>query len=156
MREKIHGSQEKKAEETYMKRILTSIFVAAGIAGPFVSHVAARDLRMGADIPFAFVANNTAMPAGSYQLTQTGASGSAFVLRNVTGKTIFVNMAARQDGKPDNPSLTFACQGKECVLARIAPPGSLTAYSLGQAAIEKNLNHSLRIASMVSIKLAAR
>jgi hypothetical protein len=83
-------------------------------------------------------------------------SGAAFVLRNVPGRTIFVNMAARQEGKPSKPSLTFACHGKDCVLARIAPPGSLVTYSLGHAAIEGTEHHTLGMASMISIGLAAR
>jgi hypothetical protein len=139
-----------------MKRILTSMLMAAGIAGPFVAQVAAQDRLMEAEIPFTFVANNTTMPAGHYRLTQSDAGGSAFSLRNTAGGSIFVVLAAREEGKPNKPSLTFACYGNECVLARIAPPASLTAYSSGQDAIEKNLHYNVGMASLVSIKLAAR
>ena len=139
-----------------MKRILTNILMAAGIAGPFVAHVAAQDHRAIADIPFAFIANRTTMPAGRYEVSQFDASGSLFVLRDATGRTIFVPLGTREDVKPNKPRVTFACYGKECVLAKITPPDSLTAYSLGSGSVEKNLHYTLGIASMVSIKLGAR
>ncbi len=139
-----------------MKRILTSILMAAGIAGPFVAHVAAQDNHAIADIPFAFIANKTTMPAGRYQLTQWDASAPVFVLRNATGRTIFVPLGSQQDGKPNKPSVTFACYDKKCVLAKITPPGSLTAYSLRSESVERSLHYTLGIASMVSIKLGAR
>ena len=139
-----------------MKRILTRILMAAGIAGPFIAHVAAQDHRMIANIPFTFIANETTMPAGRYQLTQSDASESVFfVLRNATGRAIFVLLGNREDGKPNKPSITFACHANECVLAKIAPPDSLTEYSLGRDSVERTLHNTLGMASMVSIKLAA-
>lgn len=139
-----------------MKRVLTSILMAAGIAGPFVAHVAAQGHPATADIPFAFIANKTTMPAGRYRVTQFDASGYLFVLRNAAGGTIFVPLGAREDGNPDKPSVTFACYGRECLLTKIAQPGSSTAYSLSSRSVEKNLHYTLGIASMVSIKLGGR
>jgi hypothetical protein len=139
-----------------MKRILTTILMAVGITGPFVTHLAAQAHRMVATIPFAFLVDNRTMPAGQYDLSQQNPSTSVFALRDARGQGIFVQMGNREQGKPDNPSLTFACYGKECVLAKITPPDSLTAYSLGSHSIEKNLRHTLGMASMVSVKLAPR
>jgi hypothetical protein len=139
-----------------MKRIFTTILMALGITGPFVTNLAAQGNRMVADVPFAFVVDNLTMPAGQYTLSQPNASGTAFALRSHSGKTIFLQMGTRQDGKPDKPSLTFACYGNDRVLAKITPPDSSTAYSLSRSAIEKNLHHTLGMASMISIKLTAR
>jgi hypothetical protein len=140
-----------------MKRILTRILMAAGIAGPFVAHVAAQDHRMIVNIPFTFIANEMTMPAGQYGLTQSSASGSTFLLRNATtGRAIFVGFGAREVGKPNAASITFACHGKQCVLAKVAPPASLSAYSLGRDSVERNLHHTLGMASLVSITLTAR
>jgi hypothetical protein len=138
-----------------MKRILTSILMAAGIAGPFVPGIAAQGHRMIANIPFTFIANGTTMPAGRYQLTQWGASQSAFELQNATGRAIFVPLGIREEGKPNKASITFACHAKQCVLAKIAPPASLAEYSLGRDSIERTLRHTSGMASMISIKLAA-
>jgi hypothetical protein len=140
-----------------MKRILTGILMAAGIAGPFVAHVSAQDSRTVADIPFAFVANHTAMSAGRYELKQSGeATGLVFAIRNANGRTVYFMAGRRETGSPDRPHLTFACYGKECVLAKIAPAASTTAYSLNERSLEKNLHHTLSMASMISIKLAPR
>ncbi|MBV8827629.1 MAG: hypothetical protein JO108_00215 [Acidobacteriaceae bacterium] len=139
-----------------MKRIMTSVLMAAGIAGPFVAHLGAQDNRTAADIPFAFVANQTVMSAGHYELVSIDASGSLFTLRNANGRGVLVTGGIRENGSPDRPHLTFACYGKECVLAKIAPPGSAIAYSLSERSVEKNLQHKLSVASMVSIKLAPR
>jgi hypothetical protein len=140
-----------------MKRTLTRILMAAGIAGPFVAHLSAQNSRTVADIPFAFVANQTVMPAGRYELKQSGdASGLVFTIRNADGRAAYVTTGIRENGSPDRPHLTFACYGKECVLAMIAPPASMTAYSLSERAVEKNLHHTLSVAAMVSIKLAPR
>jgi hypothetical protein len=130
-----------------MKRILTRILMAAGIAGPFVPHVAAQDMIV--NIPFTFVANGTTMPAGRYELTQSNASGSVFVLQNVTGRAIFVAFGAREIGQPNTPRITFACYGKECVLAKVAPPASLSAYSSNRASVERSLHRALGISSQV-------
>ena len=139
-----------------MKRTLTSILIAAGIAGAFVAHLSAQSSRLVADIPFAFVANQTVMPAGRYELNQSDASGSSFALRNANGGTAFVAAGIREAGTPNRPHLTFACYGKECVLAKIAPPASPIAYSLGARSVEKNLHYTFGVASMISIKLAQR
>ncbi len=57
-------------------------------------------------------------------------------------------------GNPGHPSLTFACYGKECVLAKVTPPGTANAYSLGSKALERSVHHKVGVASMISIKLA--
>jgi hypothetical protein len=139
-----------------MKRIFTTILMAVGITGPLVTHLAAQQSRMVADIPFTFLVDNRALPAGHYDLSQQTISGSVFALRDARGHSIFVPVAVREDGKPNNPSLTFACYGKDCVLAKITPPNSLTAYSLSRETIEKNLHHKLGMSSMVAVKLALR
>lgn len=139
-----------------MRHILTRILMAAGIAGPFIAQVAAQDHRMIADIPFPFIVNETTMPAGRYQLTQFRAGESAFVLQNATGRAIFVGLGVREDGKPNTASITFACHGKQCVLAKIKPPATLTQYSLGRGSVERNLHHKLGMTSLVPIKLTAR
>lgn len=138
-----------------MKRILITLLTAVGITGPFVTHLVAQSTVQEADVPFAFVVSNHTMPAGKYRVSRTTMNAPVFQLRNADS-SIFVQLSRNVDGKPDNPSLTFACYGKECVLAQITPAGSPTAYALSQSSIEKNLSHNLGMASMVAIKLTAR
>ena len=139
-----------------MKRMLTSILMAAGIAGPFVAHVGAQDSLAVANIPFTFVANQKVMSPGRYALNRADASGSTFTLRNANGQAVIFMAGSLETGSPDKPHLTFVCYGKECVLAKIAPPASAIAYSLTERSVEKNLHRTLGVASMVSIQLAPR
>jgi hypothetical protein len=139
-----------------MKRMLTTILMAVGITGPFVAHLAAQSHRLVADIPFAFAVDNRTLPAGQYDVYKLNLSSSVFVLRDADGNGIFLQLGIQEDGKPGKPSLTFACYGNDRVLAKITPPDGMTAYALSRTSIEKNLHHTLGMASMVSIKLASR
>ncbi len=64
-----------------------------------------------------------------------------------------MNSGTNETGHPDKPALTFACYGKECVLAKITPPGNPVAYAATKDSIKSSLSHSVGMASMVSIKL---
>jgi len=138
-----------------MKRILVTLLTAVGITGPFVAHLAAQGNPLEADVPFAFVVSNHTLPPGKYRVSRATTAGPVFTLRGENA-AIMVQMPSNEDGKPQNPSLTFACYGKECVLAKITPPDSDIAYALSQSSIEKNLPHRLGMASMISIKLGSR
>ena len=138
-----------------MKRILVTLLTAVGITGPLVAHLAAQSNRLEADVPFAFVVSNHTMPAGKYWVSRATQNAPVFALRG-ENSAVFVQLPKNEEGKPQNPSLTFACYGDECVLAKITPPDSSTAYALSQSSIEKNLTHSLGMASMISIKLGSR
>jgi len=139
-----------------MKRILISILMAVGITGPCISNLGAQNHGMAADIPFAFVAGKSALPAGRYVVTQANASGSVFQLSNASGDSIFVQLGVSEDRKTEKPSMTFACDGKDCLLAKITPPGVESARSIGSSAVEKHLHHKVGVASMISIKLGTR
>jgi hypothetical protein len=138
-----------------MKRILVTLLTAVGITGPFVAHLAAQSTAQEAVIPFAFIVSNHTMPAGTYRVSRFNQGAPVFSLRGPSS-SIFVQLPMNEEGKPQNPSLTFACYPKECVLAKITPPDSDTAYALSESSIEKNLSHSLGMASMVAIRLTPR
>ena len=139
-----------------MKRIFTTLLMAAGIAVPFVAHVAAQEHTAVADIPFAFVVSQKTLPAGHYKVSQLNSGSSVFLLADDQRHSTIVQLGSLVQGTPDKPSITFACYGKECVLAKITPPDSETAYSLSPASIEKNLPHKLGMAALVSIKVPFR
>jgi hypothetical protein len=142
-----------------MKRIFTTILMAIGIAGPFVAHLGAQEHQQVAEIPFAFVVGNRTLPAGTYGVSQTSSlTGASSVFTLIDGRrhSILVALNTNLAGHPDKPSVTFACYSNQCVLAKVTPPGSATAYGLSTDSIEKKLSHTLGMASMVSIKLAPR
>ncbi len=139
-----------------MKRIITTFLVAVGITGPFVAHLVAQSNSAVADIPFAFVVSHQTMPAGKYTVERISPISPVFALRDGRGSSVMASFSDNETGKPENPSLTFSCYGKECVLAKITPPASETAYSLSPAAVEKSLSHKLGMAALVSIKIPVR
>jgi len=139
-----------------MKRTFTTLLMAVGITVPFVAHIAAQEHSAMADIPFAFVVSHTTLPAGQYKVSQLTAGSPVFLLEDEQRHSTVLQLGNLETGAPEKPSLTFACYGKECVLAKITPPGTLTAYALGRSAIEKNLTHKLGMSALVSIKVPVR
>jgi hypothetical protein len=139
-----------------MKRILKSLLMAVALTGPFVAHLAAQTNTEVADIPFAFVVSQLTLPAGQYVVSQLHAGSPVFLIADGRRHSALVQLGNIGKGAPEKPSLTFACYGKECVLAKVTPPYSGAAYGLSQAAIEKNLSHKLGMAALVSVKIKAR
>ena len=139
-----------------MKRIITTFLMAVGITGPFVAHVLAQSGTAVADIPFAFIVSHQTMPAGKYTVERISPISPVFALRDGRGSSVMASFSDNETGKPANPSLTFSCYGKECVLAKITPPASETAYSLSPTAVEKSLSHKLGMAALVSVKIPVR
>jgi hypothetical protein len=139
-----------------MKRIFTTLLVAAGIAGPFVAHLGAAGDTAVADIPFAFTVSHRTMPAGKYIVSRLVPTAPVFGLRDGRGSAVIANFSNNEAGNPAQPSLTFACYGKECVLAKVTPPGSETAYSLSETSLRKNFSHKLGMAALVSVKVPVR
>jgi hypothetical protein len=142
-----------------MKRIFTTILMAIGITGPFVAHLGAQEHPQVAAIPFAFVVGNRTLPAGTYRVSQTSSMAGdspVFTLIDDRRHSFFVALNTNLTGDPDKPSVTFACYGNDCLLAKVTPPGSAKAYGLSKDSIEKKLSHTLGMASMVSIKLLPR
>jgi len=139
-----------------MKRLLTTLLMAVGIAGPFVSHLAAQQHNAVADIPFPFVVSHTTMPAGHYKVSQLDMGSPVFLLADDQRHSTMVQLGKMEQGAPDKPSITFACYGKECVLVKVTPPGTFNAYALSQSGIEKNLSHKLGMSALVSVKVPIR
>jgi len=138
-----------------MKRILTIILLLAmAITGPFVVPMFAGEHAAVADIPFAFVINQQTMPAGTYRVEQLSSGIPVFQFSNAHKQSVLGQFGVNVTGNPGHPSLTFACYGKECVLAKVTPPGTANAYSLGSKALERSVHHKVGVASMISIKLA--
>ncbi len=137
-----------------MKRILRSLLMAVGIAGPFVTNLPAQGNNLVADIPFAFVSHNTTLPPGRYSFARMSESSTVFQVRDARGHGDFVMMGVRDKGKPS--TVTFACYGKECLLSKITPAGGNLSYTLGKDTVERKLHYKVGFVSMVSVKLMPR
>jgi hypothetical protein len=77
---------------------------------------------MIADIPFAFHAVGSNLPAGRYQVAPATTSSPVMEVRNLdTGKTAYVLSKVRvTESKDSEPRLVFQCRGEDdCSLARL-------------------------------------
>ena len=133
-----------------MKRQFTSIVLAAGLSVIGSLTLSAQDRTEVAEIPFSYTANQTQLPAGTYRVDR-GNQG-VFRLSDGKGHAIFMNAPIQQQGKADNPHLTFARFGDEYLLAQIWSTDG-TGYSVSQSALDKERPRGMQVASMISVKL---
>jgi hypothetical protein len=138
-----------------LKRFIT-ILAAVGIAGPLASHLAAQGRSAEADIPFAFVVSDRTLPAGHYTISQTFVGGAVFSVNDGNHFSSSVMLSNLEVDKAESPRLSFACDGKVCVLAKVRAPGSDMSYALVPLALQKALPRSLGISSMISVQLSPR
>ncbi|HEY3937018.1 MAG TPA: hypothetical protein VGL97_06290 [Bryobacteraceae bacterium] len=139
-----------------MKRQFTSLVLTAGLSAMLGTFsLSAQSTSEAADIPFAFQVQQKTLPAGHYVINQKNVGGW-FQVYDSRGHSIFLNAIEQKKADPDNPKLTFACYGHECVLAKISMPGADVGYGLSQKQIEKNLPHKMGMVSMISVRLKSR
>ncbi|MBV9155595.1 MAG: hypothetical protein JO097_04990 [Acidobacteriaceae bacterium] len=137
-----------------MKRQLTHILLSAGLALFGTLMLSAQDQKEVANIPFAFEASHTAMPAGEYTVDETGTRG-LFQLSDRSGHSVFMSTLLQNNGKTDNPRLTFRHAGDQYVLAQIATSDG-SEYGVSKSSIEKDLNRKLEMAALISVRLTPR
>jgi hypothetical protein len=140
-----------------MKRQLTNTLLIAGLSALFgAASLSARDKTEIANVPFGFHAQQTALEAGKYTVQEKGSNGLFLLRGNDTGRSVFMQMHPDVSADPNNPKLTFACYGDDCVLAKISIEGSDVSYAVSRSTMEKNLSHKLGFAAMISVPLKAR
>ncbi|HEY7306999.1 MAG TPA: hypothetical protein VH601_22930 [Bryobacteraceae bacterium] len=139
-----------------MTRKITHMILSAALSALLgTARLGGQSLREVADIPFTFHAQQQTLPAGTYQVNEMGSNG-VFQLIGPNRESIFVGPMAPAGANPEKAHLTFACFGKERVLAEIAMPGKGTAYHATRSQIEKNLAHKIGLATMISVPLNGR
>ena len=139
-----------------MTHQLTTTLLTAGLSALLgAAALSAQDRAEVANIPFAFHAQQTALEAGKYRVQEQTSSG-LFQIYAESGHSLFVTTHAVGTSDPNNPKLTFACYGGQCVLAKISMPGSDIAWGQSQSSIEKSLSHKLGVAAMISVPLKGR
>ena len=139
-----------------MKRILTSLVTVMGIATALAPSLTAQTQQTVADIPFSFNVGGLVMPAGKYVVGRTTLQADVFQLGDGRKHSALVQFGSKESRKSVEPSLTFACYDKECILAKLTPAGSETSYSLTRDTLQRRLHYRAGVASMISVKLAPR
>ncbi|MDP9170957.1 MAG: hypothetical protein M3N54_10100 [Acidobacteriota bacterium] len=133
-----------------MKTLANRVILLAASALALGS-VAYGQTALKADIPFAFRASNTTMPAGSYTFYQDTRSGLVNVrLWNSTTHRGIVTTAGPLDiYKEGKPSVTFYCAGDACSLRAIRTAAGTLSYPAPRKA------HGETHMALVSIPLTA-
>jgi hypothetical protein len=132
------------------------MFLTAGLTVLGSLTLSAQDKVETAKIPFAFQANHKALAAGDYRVEQLNNAGT-FMVRNERGESIFVSVPELIEASPSaQPHLTFACYEGNCVLSQIWMPGSNVAYGRSDAAVNRDLQRRLGMATMIDVRLTAK
>ncbi len=137
-----------------MNRQLKNILLSTGLALFGSLTLSAQHQKEVANIPFAFEASHTAMPAGEYTVAETGTRG-LFTVSDRSGHSVFMSTLLQDEGKADNARLTFRHSGDQYVLAQIATPDG-SEYGVSKSSIEKDLNRKLEMAALISVRLTPR
>ncbi|MGI8745161.1 MAG: hypothetical protein ACR2NN_21830 [Bryobacteraceae bacterium] len=141
-----------------MKNYVCNLAVVTGLAALFGSSVilAQHESRETANVPFAFHASSTTLPAGKYAVALNNSLGFVQISDTVTGHSIMVATRGRESGKNDTPRLTFHRYGNEYFLSQIWMPGQTDGYSLGKSAREKEMAKQPGQIVLASIRLAGK
>ncbi|MBV9502046.1 MAG: hypothetical protein JO138_21960 [Acidobacteriaceae bacterium] len=139
-----------------MTRQITNAVLTAGLSALLGSAaLKAQDRAELATVPFAFHAQQTSFEAGKYRVEE-GSTNGVFRIAEQSGRSVYLMAHPVGDANPNEPKLTFACYGGQCVLEKISMPGSNVAWGQSQSSIEKSLSHKLGAAAMISVPLKAR
>ncbi len=135
-----------------MHRHFTKIILTAGLSALLGSlTLSAQDQREVANIPFAFEANHTTLPAGEYSVNRLNSVGM-FQIYDASGHSIFLSAPVQTLGAAD-PKLTFRCYGNDRVLSQIWTDEGV-GYGVVKSSWEKN--RKLEMSAVISVALKHR
>ncbi|HJT27584.1 MAG TPA: hypothetical protein VJ784_09275 [Pyrinomonadaceae bacterium] len=112
-----------------MKRIFNIPLIIIVFAGVLAINAHAQTQRVTANIPFAFSAGKTTMPAGRYTITVLNPSSDRKILqiRNMNGRSVAVVLTTGIIGKTsENAKLLFERYGDRYVFAQAQLAGDDT------------------------------
>jgi hypothetical protein len=109
---------EKDMKQKNLRRMLTAALLVLSAGAAY-----GQDRETTAEIPFAFRAVGSDLPAGRYKVVRSTGYSSNMQLQNIdTGKSVFINArtSVTDSKKDERPRLVFRCGGEEgCALARL-------------------------------------
>lgn len=142
--------------KTNMGRLVSGMLTMAGAAAVFGSSLMGQEsAREVANIPFAFHATQTTLPAGSYVVRVTNSTGVMQIADKNTGRSIMVPTRGRQSGSNETPRLTFHRYGNEYFLSEIWMPQQVNGYTVGRSAREKELSKQPGQLALASVRVQA-
>lgn len=131
-----------------MKRRFTSFVLTTGLSvllgSPMVS---AQSQSEVAEIPFAFHASSSMLPAGTYTVDRAASTGVTR-LSDTRGRGIFIATQGATLSKEADPRLTFACYGQDCVLTQIWTADGL-GYDVVRSHKDSELTRKLGVAAQL-------
>ncbi len=137
-----------------MTRLLTKALLTTGLSALIGSSaLMAQTHNLSADIPFAFHAEGTVMPAGTYQLNERNTSGIFQVYNYQAKVSQFLNAPIPKSSTPRESKLVFAKTGNDYVLTEISIAGATYSHGVSPSAIRRNTTRGLGLASMISVPL---
>ena len=126
-----------------MKRLVFAIFAVAVVALP----ACAQSVSTVADVPFAFVAGNTTMPAGQYRIDAP--AESLIVSLAGPGQSTHVLVSNPDDARSsaDKPELIFHRYGDQYFLSAIRTPFRSREFPMSRLEVEVQKTASAKRAS---------
>jgi hypothetical protein len=110
--------------KTYARRILAVASLAAITIGT-TSALNAQTLETRANVPFAFTAGTTTLPAGTYNLTTLPGHTDAFMIRSLLHGVIILSQQSGSSRKDVAPALVFDRYADQYFLREIRLPDNV-------------------------------
>ena len=120
--------------KTYRRRIMAITSLAAIVIGT-TSVLNAQALETRANVPFAFTAGTTTLPAGTYNLSTLPGHTDAFMIRSLLHGVIILSQQSGSSRKDVAPALVFDRYADQYFLREIRLPDSV-AFELPRTASE--------------------
>jgi len=137
------SSNEKKKEDP-MKRQILSVAAAFLLSIIAAAQCDAQQTVMKVNIPFAFGAGNTMLPAGEYGIRRYAVGEVVQLIRQSDGEPLILvtTLAVERTGKPLSPGLIFNQYGNDYFLSEIWV-GNTQGRQLRKSPLEKELTSTM-------------
>ena len=123
-----------------MKELLLVSLAVCLAVGTGLSQEPMRDI-LTANIPFNFTVENTTLPAGTYEFTQTVAQPYTWYVSNAKGdvKIVFYTEPAEMVTRPGTFQIVFATYGDQYFLSRIWLEDQRDGFYIPKTRVERDM-----------------
>ena len=141
-----------------MKNTLCRITGILALAFLATTQVARAQEALLANIPFAFAAGQTTLPAGEYKVQKVTNDSSPLLIRSTDGNgtSIVMTFAASANAPQDKSKLIFRRHGNRYFLAQVWTAGSARGRELPKSAKEKEQALAARDETPDQVTIVAR
>ncbi len=121
-----------------LHKLQMGILLIAALLG-WVGFASAQPQILTAEVPFAFMVENTTLPAGMYEVQQV--DSWEFVLSDAKGvvKVAFVTEPTERLDRASMGELVFNVYGDKYFLSKMWFPGAMDGYALARTRAERGL-----------------